>query len=248
MPSLHEPSNELFELIQSDGRGLTPFRVSSGYKLFYAKDVSTHPSMVSTHQHRLKEKLCKNVKSVSTHVKSVSTRVAVFQRSRVPRSTHSQSRSTLDPVPRTASLRNWDSRSTHSRAGRHGTFLPEQIPSKHSKEADPVEDSFGEELEEDPTSQIAEHRLGLQASHSSSQFKSLQGSTLKNEDFSIQFYIYFVLLRYLLRLCKYFCIILFRVLKLRLDLLLEDPCLKLVSSKSMCEPCAQVVLSRCAQC
>ncbi|MQM23823.1 hypothetical protein Taro_056893, partial [Colocasia esculenta] len=70
---------------------------------FYAKDVSTHPSMVSTHHHRLKEKLCKNVKSVSTHVKSVSTRVAVFQRSRVPRSTHSQGRSTLDPVPRTAS-------------------------------------------------------------------------------------------------------------------------------------------------
>jgi len=93
---------------------------------FYAKDVSTHPSMVSTHHHRLKEKLCKNVKSVSTHVKSVSTRVAVFQRSRVPRSTHSQGRSTLDPVPRTASLRNWDSRSTHSRAGRHGSFLPEQ--------------------------------------------------------------------------------------------------------------------------
>ena len=75
---------------------------------FYAKDVSTHPSMVSTHQHRLKEKLCKNVKSVSTHVKSVSTRVAVFQRSRVPRSTHSQGRLTLDPVPRTASLRNWE--------------------------------------------------------------------------------------------------------------------------------------------
>ncbi|MQM07484.1 hypothetical protein Taro_040323, partial [Colocasia esculenta] len=48
------------------------------------KSVSTHPSMVLTHQHRFKEKLCKNVKSVSTHVKSVSTLVAVFQRSRVP--------------------------------------------------------------------------------------------------------------------------------------------------------------------
>ncbi|MQM20394.1 hypothetical protein Taro_053412, partial [Colocasia esculenta] len=84
---------------------------------FYAKDVSTHPSMVSTHHHRRKEKLCKNVKSVSTLVKSVSTRVAVFQSSQ-GRSTHSRGRSTVDPVPRTASLRNWDSRSTHSRAGR----------------------------------------------------------------------------------------------------------------------------------
>ncbi|MQL84756.1 hypothetical protein Taro_017267 [Colocasia esculenta] len=34
----------------------------------------------------------------------------------VPRSTHSYSRSTLDPVPRTASLQNWDSRSTHSQS------------------------------------------------------------------------------------------------------------------------------------
>ncbi|MQL86334.1 hypothetical protein Taro_018861 [Colocasia esculenta] len=79
------------------------------YKHFYAKDESTHPSMVSTHQHRFKGKMCKKVETVSTHVKSVSTRVAVFQKSSLPRSTHSQSRSThsqsrltLDPVPRTA--------------------------------------------------------------------------------------------------------------------------------------------------
>ncbi|MQL95705.1 hypothetical protein Taro_028372 [Colocasia esculenta] len=100
---------------------------STGYKHFYAKDESTHPSMVSTHQHRFKGKMCKNVETVSTHVKSVSTRVAVFQKSSLPRLTHSQSRSTLDPVPRTASLQIWDSRSTHSRAGRHGTFFPEQL-------------------------------------------------------------------------------------------------------------------------
>ncbi|MQM14322.1 hypothetical protein Taro_047251 [Colocasia esculenta] len=42
-----------------------------------------------------------------------------------------------------------------------------KTPLKHSKEADPVEDFFGEEFEEDPTSQIAEHRLGLQASQNS---------------------------------------------------------------------------------
>ncbi|MQM09751.1 hypothetical protein Taro_042628 [Colocasia esculenta] len=77
------------------------------YKHFYAKDESTHPSMVSTHQHIFKGKMCKNVETVSTHVKSVSTRVAVFQKSSLPRSTHSQSRSTLDPVSRTASLKNW---------------------------------------------------------------------------------------------------------------------------------------------
>ncbi|MQL78315.1 hypothetical protein Taro_010743 [Colocasia esculenta] len=67
--------------------------------------------MVSTHQHRLKGKMCKNVKTVSTHVKSVSTRVAVDTR---PSSQNSQfadlgqqvdtlkSRSTRDPLPKTA--------------------------------------------------------------------------------------------------------------------------------------------------
>ncbi|MQL99890.1 hypothetical protein Taro_032627 [Colocasia esculenta] len=44
------------------------------YKHFYAKDVSTHPSMVSTQQHRFKGKMCKNVETVSTRVKSVDTR------------------------------------------------------------------------------------------------------------------------------------------------------------------------------
>ncbi|MQL70190.1 hypothetical protein Taro_002470 [Colocasia esculenta] len=62
------------------------------YKHLYAKDESTHPSMVSTHQHRFKGKMCKHVETVSTHVKRVSTRVAVFQKSSLPRSTHSQSR------------------------------------------------------------------------------------------------------------------------------------------------------------
>ncbi|MQL87054.1 hypothetical protein Taro_019587, partial [Colocasia esculenta] len=90
--------------------------LAAKYKHFYAKDESTHPSMVSTHQHIFKGKLCKNVETVSTHVKSVSTRVEVFQKSSLPRSTHSQSRSTLDPVPRTASLQIWDSRSTHSQS------------------------------------------------------------------------------------------------------------------------------------
>ena len=97
------------------------------YKHFYAKDESTHPSMVSTHQHRFKGKMCKNVETVSTHVKSVSTRVAVFQKSSLPRSTHSQSRSTLDPVPRTASLKNWDSRSTHSQSRSTRDLLPRTV-------------------------------------------------------------------------------------------------------------------------
>ncbi|MQM18197.1 hypothetical protein Taro_051187, partial [Colocasia esculenta] len=139
---------------ESSGPSLAEVHV--GYKHFYAKDESTHPSMVSTHQHRFKGKMCKNVETVSTHVKSVSTQVAIFQKSSLPRSTHSQSRSTLDPVSRTASLKNWvsrsthsqsrstldpvpktaslqiwDSRSTHSRAGRHGTLFPEQ-PSTYS--------------------------------------------------------------------------------------------------------------------
>ncbi|MQM17404.1 hypothetical protein Taro_050373 [Colocasia esculenta] len=92
------------------------WRETPRYKHFYAKDESTHPSMVSTHQHRFKGKMCKNVETVSTHVKSVLTRVAVFQKSSLPRSTHSQSRSTLDPVHRTDYLQIWDSRSTHSQS------------------------------------------------------------------------------------------------------------------------------------
>ncbi|MQM13147.1 hypothetical protein Taro_046070, partial [Colocasia esculenta] len=71
------------------------------YQHFYAKDVSTHPSMVSTQQHRFKGKMCKNVETVSTRVKSVSTRVAVFHKS-VHLGRHTP------------------------RAGRHGTFFPEQ--------------------------------------------------------------------------------------------------------------------------
>ncbi|MQL84389.1 hypothetical protein Taro_016888 [Colocasia esculenta] len=48
-----------------------------------------------------------------------------------------------------------------------------KTPLKHSKEADRVEDFFGEEFEEDPTSQIAEHRLGLQASQISQEEKGV---------------------------------------------------------------------------
>ncbi|MQM23947.1 hypothetical protein Taro_057017, partial [Colocasia esculenta] len=103
---------------------------------FYAKDESTHPSMVSTHQHRFKGKMCKYVETVSTHVKSVSTRVAVDTLSEQvdtrPSSQNShfadlgqqvdtlKSRSTRDPLPRTAFYIFWtlcrhyhQGRSTH---------------------------------------------------------------------------------------------------------------------------------------
>ncbi|MQL72463.1 hypothetical protein Taro_004799 [Colocasia esculenta] len=49
-------------------------------------------------------------------------------------------------------------------SSQNNLFIIRTTPLKHSKEADPVEDFFGEEFEEDPTSQIAEYRLGLQAS------------------------------------------------------------------------------------
>ncbi|MQM14281.1 hypothetical protein Taro_047211 [Colocasia esculenta] len=97
------------------------FGFNAKYKHFYAKDVSTHPSMVSTHQHRFKGNMCKNVETVSTQVKSVSTRVEVFQVDTLseqvdirPSSQNNQfeelgqqvdtlkSRSTRDLLPRTA--------------------------------------------------------------------------------------------------------------------------------------------------
>ncbi|MQM07366.1 hypothetical protein Taro_040207 [Colocasia esculenta] len=72
----------LFARLLFSGEGLlgnfeTSIFSEERYKHFYAKDESTHPSMVATHQHRFKGKRCKNVETVSTHVKSVSTRVAV---------------------------------------------------------------------------------------------------------------------------------------------------------------------------
>ncbi|MQL71028.1 hypothetical protein Taro_003342, partial [Colocasia esculenta] len=45
-----------------------PFCMATMYKHFYAKDESTHPSMVSTHQHRFKGKLCKNVDTLLEQV------------------------------------------------------------------------------------------------------------------------------------------------------------------------------------
>ncbi|MQL75171.1 hypothetical protein Taro_007538, partial [Colocasia esculenta] len=54
--------------------------INEGYEqTFLCKSVSTHPSMVSTHQHRFKGNMCKNVEIVSTHVKSVLTRVEPTQ-------------------------------------------------------------------------------------------------------------------------------------------------------------------------
>ncbi|MQM14865.1 hypothetical protein Taro_047799 [Colocasia esculenta] len=73
-----------------DYKSADPYGDPAEYEHFYAEDVSTHSSMVSTQQHRFKDKINKNVETVSTHVKSVSTRVAVFQKSSLPRSTHSR--------------------------------------------------------------------------------------------------------------------------------------------------------------
>ncbi|MQL68125.1 hypothetical protein Taro_000378 [Colocasia esculenta] len=53
----------------------------------------------------------------------------------------------------------WDSVSTPP-PGQVDTLRKK--PLKHPKEADPIEAFVGEEFKEDPTSQIAEHRLGLQ--------------------------------------------------------------------------------------
>ncbi|MQL94382.1 hypothetical protein Taro_027040 [Colocasia esculenta] len=126
--------------------------------------------------------LCK--RCVDTPINGVDTSTQIQRkncRSRVPRSTHSQGRLTLDPVPRTASLRNWGSRSTHSRADRHGTSLPEQKPLKHLKEADQVEAIVGEEFKDGPTSQIAEHRLGLHVYKLLPNPSFYKGVHLKNE-------------------------------------------------------------------
>ncbi|MQM00185.1 hypothetical protein Taro_032916 [Colocasia esculenta] len=80
------------------------------------REVSTHPSMVSTHHLSVKGKKLKNCLDCVDTCQRVCRHELQIPGISVPRSTHSQSRSTLDPVPRTASLQNWDSRSTHSQS------------------------------------------------------------------------------------------------------------------------------------
>ncbi|MQM03870.1 hypothetical protein Taro_036660 [Colocasia esculenta] len=82
---------------QSKGKSPMPSRYPKRkVQTLFAKEVSTHPTMVSTHQPRFKGK-----------------KIPGF---RLLRSTHSQGRSTLDSVPRTACLQNWDSRSTQDQS------------------------------------------------------------------------------------------------------------------------------------
>ncbi|MQL70357.1 hypothetical protein Taro_002669, partial [Colocasia esculenta] len=161
----------------------------------FAKEVSTHPSMVSTQQHRFKGKMSTHSsEQVDTRSRSQNSCFVNWDR----RSTHSQSVSTQDTFPAVqvanfqTSYKRFFSASLHIREGpnslraskkllaakKSSCLLPLlskcfqktnshqfKISQKHSKEADLVEDFFGEEFEEDPTSQIAEHRLGLQVSH-----------------------------------------------------------------------------------
>ena len=54
-------------------------------------------------------------------------------------------------------------------------------PLKHPKEADQVEAIVGEEFKEGPTSQIAEHRLGLQVCKLLPNPSFYKGVHLKNE-------------------------------------------------------------------
>ncbi|MQM23955.1 hypothetical protein Taro_057025 [Colocasia esculenta] len=91
-------------------------KASNRYKHLFTKEVSTHPSMVSTHHLSLKGKKLKNCLDCVDTCHRVCRHELQIPGISVPRSTHSQSRSTLDPVPRTTSLQNWDSRSTHSQS------------------------------------------------------------------------------------------------------------------------------------
>ncbi|MQM04504.1 hypothetical protein Taro_037303 [Colocasia esculenta] len=220
---------ELFSFLNAKFDTLNP-TIQIMYKHFYAKDESTHPSMVSTHQHRFK------AKCVDTLSEQVDTR-SRFQNSQfeelgqqvdtlseqvdtTPSSQNSQfaylgqqvdtlkSKSTRDPLPRTAFYifwtvcRHYHQGSLHKREGQNSLRASKKLLEakksscllpllskcfqktnshqfktslKHSKEADPVEDFLGEEFEEDPTSQIAEHRLGLQASQMAYS-KALEGT------------------------------------------------------------------------
>ncbi|MQM12164.1 hypothetical protein Taro_045076, partial [Colocasia esculenta] len=130
---------------------------------FYAKDVSTRPSLVSTHQHRLKEKLCKNVDTLPGQV---DTR---------PSSQNSQFEELGQQVD------TLKSRSTRDLSPRTDSSIFGTKPLKHLKEVDQVEAIVGEEFKEGPTYQIAEHRLGLHVYKLLPNSSFYKGVHLKNE-------------------------------------------------------------------
>ncbi|MQL75335.1 hypothetical protein Taro_007699 [Colocasia esculenta] len=146
----------------------------------FAKGVSTHPSMVSTQQHRFKGKMSTHSsEQVDTRSRSQNSCFVNWDR----RSTHSQSVSTQDNFPAVqvvnfqTSYKRFLSASLQKVKGPNSLRASKKLLAakkspcllpllskcfqktnshqfKHSKEADPIEDFFGEEFEEDPTSQL----------------------------------------------------------------------------------------------
>ncbi|MQL90289.1 hypothetical protein Taro_022879 [Colocasia esculenta] len=165
-------NNELFFLVQT----------------FYAKDVSTHPSMVSTHQHRLKEKLCKNVDTLPGQVDTrPSSQNSQFEElgqqvdtlpGQVDTRPSSQNSQFEELGQQVDTLK---SRSTRDLSPRTDSSIFGTKPLKHLKEVDQVEAIVGEEFKEGPTSQIAEHRLGLHVYKLLPNSSFYKGVHLKNE-------------------------------------------------------------------
>ncbi|MQL89860.1 hypothetical protein Taro_022437, partial [Colocasia esculenta] len=93
----------------------------------FAKEVSTHPTTVSTQYPDSKAKRSTQDQSRST-LDSV-PRIACLQ-NWDSRSTQDQSRSTLDSVPKTACLQNWDSRSTQDQSRSTLDLVPKTTSSQ----------------------------------------------------------------------------------------------------------------------
>ena len=110
---------------------------------------------------------------------------------------------------------------------------------KRLKEADQVEASIGEDFKEDPKFKSAEHRLGLQESKLLPNLNFYKGVQLKNKVFSYNSKCTFVLLRHL-EILQVLLHNSHECSHVRHDLLLEDLCLVLVSSKVVCEPLCSV--------
>ncbi|MQM10896.1 hypothetical protein Taro_043797, partial [Colocasia esculenta] len=93
----------------------------------FAKEVSTHPSMVSTQHLRLKGKKVKNCLDCVDTSPEAGRHELQIPGFTLLRSTHSQGRSTLDPAPRTTIFITRIAGRHNAKAGRQWILLPEQL-------------------------------------------------------------------------------------------------------------------------
>ncbi|MQL72954.1 hypothetical protein Taro_005280 [Colocasia esculenta] len=140
---------------------------ASGVQTFFLQKMCRHTHQWCRHNNTDSKAKCVKMLRLCRHQSRVCRHELQFFRNKCTQvDTLSEQVDTLSeqvdtgPSSQNISSHIWDSVSTPP-PGQVDTLRKK--PLKHPKEADPVEAFVGEEFKEDPTSEIAEHRLGLQA-------------------------------------------------------------------------------------